>query len=171
MLDQHKSYKELLCYYLDKRKDINLGLALYLIFRNFGYEAKSQFLKLTNYLHKEKSYNEHIKFLTKCRFYRVFPNHLEFITKNVKKNYMFSNNCKIKQNKLIEKLMSQLLNIEIMDLHTRLVHTKKHIKKIKNSLEKTIEKNIISLFSDYYTTKLTFIISLLRIKLEKKLNI
>ena len=83
---------------------------------------------------------------------------------------MFSNNCKIKQNKLIEKLMSQLLNIEIMDLHTRLVHTKKLIKKIKNSLEKTIEKNIISLFSDYYTTKLTFIISPLRIKLVKKLN-
>ena len=76
----------------------------------------------------------------------------------------------MKQNKLIEKLISQLLNIEIMDLHTRLVHTKKHIKKIKNSLEKTIEKNIISLFSDYYTTKLTFIISPLRIKLEKKLN-
>ena len=121
----------MLCYYLDKRKDINLGLALYLMFRNFGYETKSQFLKLTNFLHKEKSYNEHIKFLTKCRFYRVFPNHLEFITKNVKKNYMFSNNCKIKQNKLIEKLMTQLLNIEIMDLHTRLVHTKKHQKNKK----------------------------------------
>ena len=83
---------------------------------------------------------------------------------------MFSNNCKMEQNTLIEKLISQLLNIEIMDLHTRLVHTKKHIKNIKNSLEKTIEKNIISLFSDYYSTKLTFIISPLRIKLEKKLN-
>ena len=97
MLDQHKSYKELLCYYLDKRKDINLVLALHFIFRNFGYESKSQFLKLTNYLHKEKSYyNGHIKFRTKCRFYQVFPNHLEFITKNVKKNYMFSNNMWLK---------------------------------------------------------------------------
>ena len=44
---------------------------------------------------------------------------------------MFSNNCKMKQNKLIEKLISQLLNIEIMDLHTRLVHTKKHQKNKK----------------------------------------
>ena len=54
MLDQHKSYKELLCYYLDKRKDINLGLAIYLIFRNFGYEAKNQFLKLTIIYIKKK---------------------------------------------------------------------------------------------------------------------
>ena len=53
---------------------------------------------------------------------------------------MSSVNCKTKQLKLIEKLRSQLLNIEIMDLHTRIVHTKKYIEKTRNILEKTIEK-------------------------------
>ena len=40
MLQQHTSYKELICYYLENRKDINLSLALYLIFRNFGHDIK-----------------------------------------------------------------------------------------------------------------------------------
>ena len=64
---------------------------------------------------------------------------------------MFSKNCKIKQNRLIETLMSQLLNIEIMDLHTRLLHIEKDIEKIKNTLENTVRKITISLFLDYYT--------------------
>ena len=82
MLEQHTSYKELLCHYLENRKDINLSLALYLIFRNFGYDIKNQFLQLTKYLHKVKSYCEHLKFLIKCRFYQVLPKHLQYITKN-----------------------------------------------------------------------------------------
>ena len=53
---------------------------------------------------------------------------------------MFSNNSEMKQNKLIEKLISQLLNIEIMDLHTCLVHTKKHIKKNKKQFRKDNRK-------------------------------
>ena len=57
-----------------------------------------------------------------------------------------------------------------MELHTRIVHTKKYIEKTRNILEKTIEKNIVLLFLDYYITKLTFIIIPLKNKLEKKLN-
>ena len=170
MLNQHKTHNELLCYYLVNRKDIKLSLALYLIFRIFGYNIKKLFLKLTDKLYKKKCYKERIKFLTKCRFYRVVPNNLEFITKNVEQNYMFSKKCKIKQNRMIETLMSKLLNIEIMDLHTRLLHIEKDIKKIKNTLENTVKKSMISLFLDYYTTKLTFIVNSLCKKLEKKLN-
>ena len=74
-------------------------------------------------LYKKKCYKERIKFLTKCRFHRVVPNHLEFINKNIKRNYMFSKKCKIKQNRMIETLISKLFNIEITDLHTRLINT------------------------------------------------
>ena len=59
-----------------------------------------------------------------------------------------------KLNKIvIEPLMSQLLNIEIMDLHTRLLHIEKNIEKIKNTLENTVRKSTISLFLDYYIEK------------------
>ena len=85
-----KTHRELLCYYLVNRKDIKLSFALYLIFRIFGYNIKKLFLKLTDSLYKKKCYKERIKFLTTCRFYRVVPNHLEFITKNIKQNCMFS---------------------------------------------------------------------------------
>ena len=94
MLNQQITHTELLCYYLVNRKDIKLSLALYLIFRIFGFNVKKLFLKLTDNLYKKKCYKERIKFLTKCRFYRVIPNHLEFITKNIKQNYMFSKNAK-----------------------------------------------------------------------------
>ena len=72
---------------------------------------------------------------------------------------MFFKKCKIKQDILTDKIMFQLLNIEIRDLHTRIFHRKKDIQKIIIILENTVEKRIISLFMDYYTTKLKFIIS------------
>ena len=82
----------------------------------FGFINRKQFYKLTKTLYDLKYYNERKKFLIKCRFYCLVPKHLNFITKNVRNNHMFSNKCKVKQNKLIDNIMFQLLNIEIINI-------------------------------------------------------
>ena len=46
---------------------------------------------------------------------------------------------------MIETLMSKLLNIEIIDLHTRLIYTEKDIEKIRNALENTVKYDLIVL--------------------------
>ena len=171
MLNEHKTCKEKLSYYLKIRKDINLYFILYLVFRIFGLDAKKSFQNLTKFLYNEKCYRDRKKFLTKCRFYRVVPKHLDYITKNVSKTYMFSKKCKLKQDILTDRIRFHLLNIEIRDLHTRMFHINRNIQKITVTLENIVGKGIMSLFLDYYTTKLQFIIKLLQKKLDKKLDI
>ena len=83
----------------------------------------------------------------------------------------FSKKCKLKQDILTDRIRFQLLNIEIRDLHTRIFHINRNIQKITVTLENIVGKGIMSLFLDYYTTKLQFIIKPLQKKLEKKLDI
>ena len=83
-------------------------------------------------LYKEKQSREQCKFLIKCRFFNIFPKHLQCITKNLKDNYMFSKKCVTKQNKLTEKMTIQVLNIEIIDLHTKITWLNREIIKLKN---------------------------------------
>ena len=71
---------------------------------------------------------------------------------------MFSYNCQVKQNNLIKKIKKELLNIEIMDIHARLVHIKKLLNEKKQSLESYVDKDIVNLFFDYYKSKMQFII-------------
>ena len=170
MFNDHDTYKEKLTRHWKTRKDINLNFILYLIFKIFGFDIKKLFQNLTTYLYNEKFYTERKKFLIKCKFYCVVPNHLDYITKNVRKNYLFSKKCKLKQDTLTDKIRVQLLNIEIRDLHARIFHTKRNIQKTISNVENIVGINIMSLFLEYYMTKLKFIISPLRNNLEKKLD-
>ena len=83
---------------------------------------------------------------------------------------MFSKKCKLKQDTLTDKIRVQLLNIEIRDLHARIFHKKRNIQKTISNVENIVGINIMSLFLEYYMTKLKFIISPLRNNLEKKLD-
>ena len=66
----------------------------------------------------------------------------------------FSKKCKLKQDILTDRIRFQLLNIEIRDLHTRIFHINRNIQKITVTLENIVGKGIMSLYLDYYTTKL-----------------
>ena len=121
-------------------------------------------------LYNETLLRERCKFLVKSRFYRVVPNHLNYITKNINKNHMFLKSGKIKQNKIIEYVKSKILNIEIIDLHTQIFNNKQVLENITSDLEKLVGRNLTTLFIDYYMTKLTFIMEKIKLKLENKLN-
>ena len=66
--------------------------------------------------------------------------------------------------------MIQVLNIEIIDLHTKIAWLNRKIIKMKKSLETSVEKNTIELFADFYATKLNFIIVKVKEKLQLKLE-
>ena len=103
MLNQQMSQKDLLIHFLNNRKDVKLNLIIHLVFMIFGFDVKKLYYKITKILYNEKLLRERCKFLNKCRFYHILPNHLHFITKNIKKNHMFSHIGKVKQKKLLEK--------------------------------------------------------------------
>ena len=59
---------------------------------------------------------------------------------------MFSKKCKLKQDILTDKIRFQLLDIENRDLHTRIFHVNRNIRKITVTLENILGKGIMSLF-------------------------